>query len=112
MSRLYGRAFDLYQASNELRNNNIQKYKSNNKRISLDELIATYPDYTNALFSCPGYTLYKFEIPINQSKALLEYLHSIGKDASCFFDGLTGVKMSVEEEAFFLPRHSYLRYDK
>lgn len=39
MSRLYGRAFDVYQTSIELKNSNLEKYKEDNKKISLDELI-------------------------------------------------------------------------
>ena len=45
MSRLYGRAFDVYQVSKELSEKQIPKYKEDNSKISLDDLI----DSTNAL---------------------------------------------------------------
>ena len=100
MSRLYGRAFDVYQMSRHLGEISLPKYREDNKKVSASDLVNSTEVLTSIKIDSLGNN-YKIE-PIKGFKAPMEnnvpmlpseiyeiYHSSIGDAAACIIYVLT-----------------------
>ena len=106
MSRLYGRSFDAYETSKYLIESKLPKYKEENKKINLDELM----DSTTVLdFYLPDSAIdYLMNYPIHIVKSILvpRNLSTLPnekeKNATIYFKGFNLKEEYKRELVFFL----------
>ena len=106
MSRLYGRAFDVYQISKYLNGKEIPKYTENNKKISLDELIDSSEilDFylpKSAIDYIVNYPIHIVKSPIIP-KNMSSFPNEKNPNATIFFKGLSFKEEHKRDLIFFL----------
>ena len=106
MSRLYGRSFDAYQTSKYLKENRIKKYKSDNKRIDLSELVDSTTILDLYLPEKAIDFLTNYPIHIVKSPFIPKNLSTLpngqNNNATIFFKGFNFKEEYKRELVFFL----------
>ena len=106
MSRLYGRAFDVYQISNYLNGKKIPKYNEDNSKISIDELIDSSAILDLYLPQSAIDFILEYPIHIVKSPFIPRNMSSFptkeNPNATIFFKGMNFKKEQKRELNFFL----------
>ena len=106
MSRLYGRAFDVYRTSCELKNNILPKYNEESKKISVNDLVSSTKilDFylpESAINYIENYPIHVSKSPI-LPRSVSEFPTLESPDAKIYFKGLNFKEEHKRELAFFL----------
>lgn len=106
MSRLYGRAFDVFQMSNSFKNYKIPKYNEDNKKVSLDELINSTDVLDlylpqSAIDYIVNYPIHIVKSPIIPKNAS-EFPNINNPNATIYFKGLNFKEEQKRDLTFFL----------
>ncbi len=106
MSRLYGRAFDVYQMSNYILSAKIPKYNEDNKKITLDELINSsgiielyIPE--SAIDYIVNYPIHIVKSPIIP-RNMSEFPNKTNPNATIYFKGFNFKEEHKRDLNFFL----------
>ena len=106
MSRLYGRAFDVFQMSNSFKNYKIPKYNEDNKKVSLDELINSTDVLDlylpqSAIDYIVNYPIHIVKSPIIPKNAS-EFPNINNPNATIYFKGINFKEEQKRDLVFFL----------
>lgn len=106
MSRLYGRAFDVYQTSNYILQAKIPKYNDDNKKITFEELIDSTGDVEiylpqTAIDYIINYPIHIVKSPIIP-RNMSEFPNKNNPNATIYFKGINFKEEQKRDLVFFL----------